>query len=171
MIYIKIEEEKYPCKIQTFTTQFGKEAIRIIGDVPTAENGFLIVDDEDNVISYRSDYTYLYREDDACKEYTAEAEDIIPTECFAMGDVPISPIQRQINSLNQRVTSITPYEQTKKAYYGEIEKIFYGVPDGNISVYFSNNPAAYDIIRVEDRVTIRFTSRLTDNTDITIMVQ
>lgn len=172
MLYMKIGDVKYPVETQSFTSQFGNNAIRVISeDAPVAENGFLIVDENDKVITDRSDYIYLLRETEGYKDYTAVPEEVVPVECFSMGDVPINPVQRQINSLNSRVNAITPYEASKTAYYGEIEKVFYGVPDGNISVYFSNNPVAYDIIRVEDRVTIRFTSRLTDNTDITIMVQ
>ena len=156
-------------EIQTFTTQLGKEAVRIIGEVPTA-SGFLIVDDEDNVISDRSDYVYLYREDDECKEYTAEEEQIIPTESYYMGDVPPSPIERAISSLNQRVTDITPYEQTKKAYYGEVEKVFYGVPKGNLSVFLDKS-VGYTSERIEDRVIIKFDERLTDTVTITVQIQ
>jgi hypothetical protein len=170
-MYIKINEEKYPIKdFQVFTTQMGNNGIRIIGDVPIAE-GFLILDDEDNVIADRSDYTYLYREDDKCKEYTAVEEEIIPTECSYMGDVPTSPIQRQISALNNRVSAITPYEASSKAYYGENYKTFYGVPSGNVSVFFDNYNGEYEVSRIEDRLTVTFPERLTDMTNVKIMVQ
>ena len=173
MLYIKIGEEKYPCKIGTFTTQFGNDAIRIIGEVPLAENGFLIVDESDNIIADKSEYTYLYREDDTCKEYTEVAEEQIPTQSFYMGDLPPSGydiLSRRISAVNSRVSDITPYEQTKMAYYGENEKVFYGVPDGVLTVTFDNYDGHYTVNRIEDRVTVSF-PRLTNQTNITIVVQ
>lgn len=174
MIYQKIGETKYPIdKFTTFATQMGQTAVRIIGDVPTAENGFEIVDDADNVIGDMSEFTYLYREDENVKEYTKTAEEIIPTQSFASGDIPITPydvLSRRISAVNSRVTQITPYEQTKTAYYGEIEKVFYGVPDGVLNVTFDKYDGEYSISRTEDRVTVSF-PRLEDKTDITIMVQ
>lgn len=171
MLYIKIGENKYPIdKFSTFITQLGNSAVRIVGDVPLAENGFEIVDDNDNVIGDMSEFTYLYREDDTCKEYTKVAEEIIPTESFYIGDYPVSPVQKQINALNRRVSEITPFEQTKTAYYGEIEKVFYGVPDGNVTVFFDKYDGEYEVSRIEDRLTVSF-PRLTDMTNITVMVQ
>ncbi len=173
MIYIKIGKRKYRAKVQTFTTQFGHEAIRVISDAPQAHNGFLIVDINDNVISDRSAYTYLYRADDKCKEYTAVEETIIPVECHEDG-TPTNPydvLSRRITAVNNRVTAITPYEQSKKAYYGEIEKVFYGVPSGNLTVFFDNFDKEYTTQRIEDRVVITFNERLTDITNVTIMVQ
>ena len=171
MLYIKIGENKYPIvKFNTFITQLGNVAVRIIGDdVPLAQNGFEIVDD-DNVIGDMSEFTYLYREDESCKEYTKVAEEIIPTESFYVGDYPVDPIQKQINALNRRVSEITPFEQTKTAYYGEIEKVFYGVPDGVLNVTFDKYDGEYTVNRIDDRVVVSF-PRLEDKTDITVMVQ
>lgn len=161
MIYTKIGEEKYPCKIQSFRTQMGKDAIRIIGEVPTAENGFLIVDDADNVISDRSDYIYLYREDAECKEYTAEEEQIIPTESFYMGDVPVSPIQRQISSLNNRVNAITPYTASKTAYIDDTEVVFENVKDGMVSVSMTddNGSVPFEYEKVNGNIRVSFDKR------------
>lgn len=171
MLYIKIGENKYPIdKFSTFITQLGNSAVRIVGDVPLAENGFEIVDDNDNVIGDMSEFTYLYREEDNCKEYTKVAEEIIPTESFYIGDYPVSPIQKQINALNRRVSEITPYEQTKTAYYGEIEKVFYGVPNGVLTVVFDNYDGEYQTSRIEDRLTVKF-PKLEKQTNITIVVQ
>ena len=170
MLYIKIGEQKYPIKdFSTFTSQMGNDAIRIVGDVPLA-NGFLIVDDEDNLISDRSDYIYLLREDDECKEYTKVEDSIVPTESFAMGDIPESSIQRQLNALNQRISDITPYTDSKMAYYGEKEKIFYGVPQGNLTIFFDNYTGEYSVSRAEDRLTVKFPT-LAEQTNITVMVQ
>lgn len=60
-----------------------------------------------------------------------------------------------------------PYEETKTAYYGESEKVFYNVPQGNITVFFDND---YSVSRLDGTVTIRFEA-VTENTDITIMIQ
>ena len=175
MIYIKIGNEKYPAKIHSFTTQHGQDAIRVISDTaPVAEDGFLIVDENDNLISDKSSYVYLYREDDKCKEYTEKEENIIQTENFEMGDLPestISILSKRISTVNNKVDEITPYEETKKAYYGEIEKVFYNVPEGNISLFFSNYKGDYDITRFSNRVVITFPQRIKDITTITLMVQ
>lgn len=135
MLYIKIGNEKYPAKFHTFRTQANKEGIRVIGDCPTA-NGFLIVDDNDEVVFDRSDYTYLYRKDDKCKEYTKEYEEIIPTESFALGtpDNPFSALSRQISAVNNRVTEITPYTESKTAYIDD-EYVCFDAKDGNVSVF------------------------------------
>ena len=170
MLYIKIGENKYEAKISTFTTQGGQSAVRLTGEVPIA-NGFLVVDENDNVVSDKSDFTCLYREGEDFVEYTKVAEDIIPTESYYTGNIPVSPIQKQINALNKRVTDITPYTDTKTAYYGELEKVFYGVPQGFITVSFDNFDGEYTLTRIEDRVKIGFDEKLTEQTNVTIMVQ
>lgn len=71
---------------------------------------------------------------------------------------------------NVRVDDITPYTETKKAYYGEKEKNFYNVPEGNISVFFSNYNKDYSVKRIADRVKISF-EKLTEQADITINVK
>lgn len=176
MLYQKIGDNKYPIdKFTTFATQMGQTAVRIIGDVPTAENGFEIVDDADNVIGDMSEFTYLYREDENVKEYTKTAEEIIPTQSFASGDIPITPydvLSRRISAVNNRVTQITPYTETKRGYIGEVEKMFYNVPDGNVSVFFDNYNDSYGIHRESDRVKVFVVSEgLKQETNITIMVQ
>ena len=170
-MYIQIDNIKYECKATTFTTQNGNEAVRVISEAPVAENGFLLLNSKEEVIADRSDFTYLYRtEGDTIKEYTKVAEEIIPAQGFVY-DLPVDPVQRQISSLNRRVSEITPYEQTKKAYYGEIEKVFYGVPKGIAQVIFDNYDGEYTLTRVEDRVRIGFDEKLKEQTNITIMVQ
>jgi len=170
-MFIQIDNEKYECKATTFTTQFGQEAVRVISDAPVAENGFLLLNSKEEEIADRSNFTYLYRtEGDTIKEYTEEAEEIVSAE-GTQGDVPSNPIQRQISALNARVSDITPYEQTKVGYFGENEKVFYGVPNGNVSVFFDKYDGEYEVVRIEDRLTIKFPERLTDMTNITVMVQ
>ena len=164
MIYIEIEGEKYPCRIETFHTQMGQQAIRVIGDAPLA-HGFKLYSD-DTLLEDFSDYTYAYRVGETIKEYTVNEEEIIVAESYSSG-VPESPIQKQLNSINSRITSITPYEETKTAYFGEIEKVFYGVPSGVLTVHMDDD---FTVQKVEDRVYIHF-DRLTTNKNITITVQ
>ena len=78
-------------------------------------------------------------------------------------------VSKTDNTANE-VKAITPYTETKAAYFGETEKTFYNVPDGNISVFFTNYNGASLAYRVNDRVTISFDA-LTEQTDITISVQ
>ena len=71
--------------------------------------------------------------------------------------------------VRQSVSMITPYTNTKTAYYGEKEKTFYDAPNGNISVFFSNYNGNYNVSRIADRVTISFDA-LSAETDITISI-
>lgn len=68
------------------------------------------------------------------------------------------------------ISAITPYTETKTAYYGESEKTFYDVPYGRMSVYFTNYDGDYSVSRVSGRLTISFDT-LTEQTDITISIQ
>ena len=140
MLYLKIDNNKYPLeKFSTFTSQFGNDAIRIVGETPIADNGFQIVDEEDNIISDRSDYVYLLREDDFCKEYTKNSEEMLPTKSFLTENKSTNPIQQQINTLNKRVNEITPYTESKIAYIDDTYVIFDIVKEGNISVFMVDN--------------------------------
>lgn len=75
-----------------------------------------------------------------------------------------------IAELNTRVDDITPYVETKIGYYGETEKTFYNVPEGRVSVFFSDYNGSYSINRIEDRLTVSFDT-LENETDITIQIQ
>ena len=81
-----------------------------------------------------------------------------------------TPIVGKVDSTANQVDAITPYTETKTAYYGETEKVFYGVPSGNMSVFFTNYNGDYSTSRVNDRVTISFDA-LNEQTDITISIQ
>ena len=74
-----------------------------------------------------------------------------------------------IAGVRQSVSEVTPYTETKTAYYGEKEKTFYGVPSGNISVNFDNYTGDYTITKVVDRVNVSF-GALEQKTDITISI-
>lgn len=82
----------------------------------------------------------------------------------------VSAQQTEIDSLSDSVEELTPYTETKTAYYNESEKTFYNVPEGNISVFFDNYNGDYSISRVADRVTVSFDT-LTEQTNITISVK
>lgn len=63
-----------------------------------------------------------------------------------------------------------PYEDTQTAYYGESEKVFYNVPQGNITVFWDNYNGDYAVERIADRIVVSFDA-LTDNATISIMIQ
>lgn len=74
-----------------------------------------------------------------------------------------------INGTRQSVANITPFKMTKSAYYGENAKAFYGVPEGNTSVFFSKYNGSYTTSRVGSTLTVAFDT-LTEPTDITISI-
>ena len=74
-----------------------------------------------------------------------------------------------INGTQKRVTDLTPFTMTKSAYYGENAKAFYGVPEGNTSVFFSKYNGSYTTSRVGSTLTVAFDT-LTEPTDITISI-
>lgn len=171
MSYIKIngDDVHYNVSISPFTTQHGYNAIRFIGeDIPETDKGFKLYNDKDEVISDFSDYKYLYRQN----EYSTEHDEII----YPKGsDTPLPPsaidrVNSRISQVDSKVNAITPYEETKKAFYGEIEKVFYNVPEGNITIFFDNYDGEYEVNRIENRLTIKFAERLKDMTNVTVMV-
>lgn len=167
-MYIKIngEDTHYDVSVKPFTTQHGANAIRFVGDeIPTTDKGFKYYDDEDNEIADYSAFVYEYRPN----EYSDAYDEIVYP---AGSDVPLkpNPLDVRLSNMSRQISAITPYEQSKTAYYGEIEKVFYGVPNGNVSVFFDNYNGEYSTSRVEDRFTVKF-PRLEEQTNITIMVQ
>ena len=68
------------------------------------------------------------------------------------------------NSNNIKV--ITPYTETQIGYYGEMEKTFYNVPDGNVTVFGLKE---YSLDRISDRLTLTFDALL-EQTEITISI-
>ncbi len=177
MLYIKIGKHKYPIEsFHVFITQHGNDAIRVIGDAPLAPNGFIIVDDNDNVIADRTEYIHFYREDDTCKEYTKVAEEIIPVECIASGDRPVTPydvLSRRISAVNNKVNDITPYTDSKTAYIDDTE-VYFDIPkEGNISVFMvdgegQNVPHTFE--QVNGQIKVSFEKRVALAT-VTIQIQ
>lgn len=171
MSYIKINGDNvhYNVSISPFTTQHGYNAIRFIGeDIPETDKGFKLYNDKDEVISDFSDYKYQYRPN----EYSTEYDEII----YPKGsDIPLPPsaidrVNSRISQVDSKVNAITPYEETKKAFYGEIEKVFYNVPEGNTTIFFDNYDGEYEVSRIENRLTIKFADRLKDMTNVTVVV-
>ena len=76
----------------------------------------------------------------------------------------------RIDDTSNRVDALTPYTETKTAYYNENNKTFYNIPDGNVSVLFDNYNGSYSVSRTVDRVTVSFDT-LTEATNITISVK
>lgn len=143
MLFIQIDGVPYPMKAQTFRTQKGHEGIRVFSkEAPLAEDGFKIVDGNGKVISDKSEFKYLYREDENCKEYISIPEEPIPTKSSYTGGQPesiYSALSRQISAISSQVNAITPYEETKIAYIGDTEVRFDVVKQGNINAYLTVN--------------------------------
>ena len=169
-MYIKINgsDEHYDAYVSPFETQHGNLAVRVIGEMPETNKGFKLYNDQDEVFSDFSDYIYLY----SPNEYTTVEEEIEEADVSFQPLPPSSydKLSSRISRVNSQVQEITPYEETKKAYYGEIEKVFYGVPQGNTTLFFSNYKGEYDIARAENRLIVKFPERLSNMTDITVMV-
>ena len=169
-VIINGDTKRYTEDLASFTTQHGFEAVRFTGDpIPeTDTDGFKFYNDDDELVVDLSGYKYLYRQN----EYSAEKDIIVPP---GPNNEPLPPssfdrLSSRVSQVSNQVNAITPYEETKKAYYGEIEKVFYGVPMGNTSIFFTNYTGEYTISRVNDRLVVTFAERLTDATDVTIMV-
>lgn len=69
------------------------------------------------------------------------------------------------------IMDITPYTETKTAYYGESEKVFYNVPQGNITVFWDNYAGDYSVQRFDGGVTVSFDTLTVAEATISIMVQ
>ena len=67
---------------------------------------------------------------------------------------------------SNNIKAITPYTETQIGYYGETEKTFYNVPDGNVTVFGLKE---YSLDRISDRLTITFDA-LSEQTEITISI-
>ena len=79
----------------------------------------------------------------------------------------IFDLQKQLSDFTcMRVDEVTPYTETKTAYIGDTEVTFYGVPEGNVTIFFDK---PYTMEKVADRITLRF-EELEEVTEITISV-
>ena len=75
-----------------------------------------------------------------------------------------------IDGVRKSVRDVTPYTETKTAYYDESEKTFYDVPDGNVTVFFDNYSGDYSVKRIMDRVIVSF-EKMKQQSNITISVK
>ena len=179
-MYIKINgsDERYDPILSPFRTQHGNQGIKVMNGMPTTTEGFKVYNDDDTVFSDFSDYTFIYGEN----EYTTVEETIEPAEC-SFDPLPQSALDilyERIDKMNDKIDDITPYKQTKVAYYGEVEKAFYGVPDGDVTIIFDNYDGDYEIEKRTERFLVKFVEnndgekvkkRLTARTNVTVMVQ
>lgn len=171
-MYLKIigGRKKYYVTLHPFTSQHGHDAVRFVGDeVPQTDKGFMYYDDDDKEVCDLSAYVYQYRPN----EYTTEEDVIVPA---GPNNTPVQPsdldlMGRRISALAGSVSAITPYTDTKKAFYGEKEKVFYGVPRGNASVFFDNYEGGYEISRIDDKLIVSFKEMAEDVTNVSIMIQ
>lgn len=82
----------------------------------------------------------------------------------AQANQVINTAKTDDNSNN--IKAITPYTETKIGYFGETEKTFYNVPDGNVTVFGLKE---YSLDRISDRLTLTFDA-LSEQTEITISI-
>ena len=172
MPYLKIKgnETHYDVTLHPFTSQHGYDAVRFVGDiVPSTNNGFEYFNDDDTLLADLSAYKYEYHPN----EYTVEQEH---EELPSGTPTPPTPsaldrLSARVSQLSAQVSTVTPYEETKRAFYGEKEKAFHGVPSGNVTVFFDNYNDGYKIERIDDMVLVRFKEMIKDVTSVTIMVQ
>jgi len=86
--------------------------------------------------------------------------------------INLTPTINKVDDTANKVVAITPYTETKTAYYGETLKTFYNVPQGNVAIFFDNFNGEYSFERDEDRIYITFKEPLeVTQTNITISIQ
>lgn len=151
----------------------------IVSDATSNEQ--ITIKEDDEVIGVYPGYHTLI----AASYYKNNEDDVISIELLN------NDMQSQINTIAEQITSIgevqeahtnniaelnaevqdlTPYTETKTAYYGENEKIFYNAPMGNVSVFFDNYKGSYSVNRIENRLIVSFDT-LEKETDVTISIQ
>lgn len=80
------------------------------------------------------------------------------------------PVTAKVDDTANKVEVITPYTDTKTAYYGDTSITFYDAPQGNVSVFFDGYNGAYSVSRVENRLSVSFDA-LDKQTQVTISIQ
>lgn len=71
-----------------------------------------------------------------------------------------------VDGVRKSVSDVTPYTETKQAYIGDTEITFYGVPEGNVTIFFDK---PYTMEKVAGGITLTF-DELDEVTDITISI-
>lgn len=77
-----------------------------------------------------------------------------------------SRLIEHIDMLGKEVDAITPYTETKTAYIGDTEVVFFPPNIGNVTVYFDK---PYTMEKLSDRIIISF-DELEEVTEITISI-
>ena len=105
MLFVEIDGIPYSAAIQPTTTQRGQVAVRVISkEAPVATKGFRVVDINGGIISDDSEFVYLYSEDEDCRVYTKNPENMFEPKGFETGDIPVS-IYDRLSSRISRVSS------------------------------------------------------------------
>ena len=173
MSYVKIngEEQHYNVKIRPFTTQHSHDAIRFVGDViPETDKGFKYYSDDDKLLADFSDYTYLYRDN----EYSV-AEDIIEYPApNNTSDESYDPIGRYLSQINQRISEITPYTESKQAYIDDTECVFENIyKEGALTVNVVDKNGIsinYEVVKDENNIIVTF-EPLEEVATVSIVIQ
>ena len=87
-------------------------------------------------------------------------------ESFLQAQKNQTPITAKVDDSANKIVELTPYTETKVAYYGEKEKTFYNVPEGNVTIFGLKE---YSLNRISDRLTLTFDA-LSEQTEITISI-
>lgn len=61
----------------------------------------------------------------------------------------IDKLNSRINNVSNRVSNITPYEESKTAYIGDTETRFSKVKDGNINAYCITESGVSKVVTME----------------------
>lgn len=77
-----------------------------------------------------------------------------------------SRLIEHIDQLGKEVDAITPYTETKTAYIGDTEVVFFPPNIGNVTVYFDK---PYTMEKLSDRIIVSF-DELEEVTEITISI-
>lgn len=88
----------------------------------------------------------------------------------AMGKNNVGQVSK-LDDTSNKVEQITPYTDTKTAYYGDTSVTFYDAPQGRVSVFTDDLPMDYSVSRIEDRLVVSFDRLEVASVQITISIQ
>lgn len=135
---------------------FGQNTVKTVGDSHSDLNGFCSIEREYPDQNITDNFTVVKK---------IKSDEDAEGKCYDWYEIA------EHYRYTDRTKSIPqPYKATKTAYYGESEKVFYDVPQGNITVFWDNYSGDYAVERIADRIVVSFDT-LTDNATISIMIQ
>lgn len=76
----------------------------------------------------------------------------------------------RVDDASNKVNAITPYTDTKTAYYGDTSVTFYDAPQGNASVFIDGYGGGYSVSRESSRLIVSFDA-LDKQTEVTVSIQ